>query len=452
MSTTRPKLKATAVVWPAHAKYSASASPKWGGCAGALTLEAGGKQYLDSSRYAAEGSLAHRLGATCLTGNVLAQTFVGNPYNEDGMAFVVDQAFADHLQTYVDNIRQYAVGGTLLVEKQVDYSPRLGVKPVEGFGTTDAGILYSNEMGVHDLKFGQGEVVEAVDNWQLMLYALGLYTDYGDLMGYDESTKVTMVIHQPRIRSAPSEWSCTVADLLVFAEKMTLAVHLEKAALWGHAAYRNNGCRHEDLKEWAAKYLVPGESQCRWCRAKPTCPALRAVVTQTVFNHVPADADEFKTLTFVPKPHVQATGDDWLSAAMTQVPLIKEWIKAVTSEIDRRVLNGGKIEGFKVVMGDLGDRAWGSEDAAEKELKSMRLKQEDMYVRKLISPTGAEKLTKGKDPLIGDRQWKKLSELIKRAPGAPRVVPSSHRAPAIVVAAVDEEFDDLSNSLADDIG
>jgi len=443
----------TANTKPAHAKYGASSAHRWGACAGSTTLVLDGKRVDASSRYAAEGTLGHTLAAKCLTDNVAAARFIGNPYNVDNFAFIVDADFAAHLQTYVDNIREYAVDASLMVEVEVDYSKYLGVKPVEGFGTSDVVILRSDELQVHDLKMGQGEVVEAEGNWQMMLYALGAYEQYGELLDYDAETKVTMVIHQPRIRKAPTEWSCTVGDLFEFGAQMKLAAHADKAALWGHAAYRNGGRKPEEFKAWSDKYLVPGEKQCRWCSAKAMCPAVRDVVTKTVFNATPVDASEFKAMTFVPKIHVHPTGNDWLSSAMKQVPLIRDWIKAVTAEIDRRVLGGQQIEGFKVVMGDQGDRAWSSEAAAEVELKSMRLKQDEMYSRKLISPTMAEKLTKGKTPAIGERQWKKLGELIQRAPGAPRVVPEGHKAPAIVVAAVDDEFDNLeSQSLADDIG
>ena len=90
-------------------------------------------------------------------------------------------------------------------------------------------------------------------------------------------------------------------------------------------------------------------------------------------------------------------------------------------------------------------RKWVDEAQAEAALKAMRLKQEAMYERKVISPTKAADLAPSYDkagkvkapkegepkPLIGDRQWKKLQALIVRAPAGLQLVPADHKkAPA----------------------
>lgn len=456
-------MTASTEVRPAHAKYSASAAHRWSACAGSITMAQELRIKDTGSRYAAEGTLGHTLAAQCLTDGADPSTFVGTQHTVEGFDFTVDQAFVDHIRSYVDAVRQYAAGGAqLMVEQEVNYAEFLGVKPHEAFGTSDAIVLREDELHVIDLKMGQGEIVDAERNAQLMLYALGAVAQYGDLLGYDMDTKVTLVIHQPRVRKAPSEWSCTVSDLILFGNEMKLAAHQEKAALWGHTGYRNDGRKPEDFKAWADQYLVPGEKQCRWCAAKATCPKAREVVTQTVLNMTPATPEEFADLSIDLKPHVQASTNDWLSAAMKQVPLIKSWINAVIAEVDRRVLEGQQVDGFKAVMGDQGDRKWADEKAAEAAMVAMRLKRDVMYTSKLISPPQAEKLASGKTPKIGDRQWAKLQGMITRAPGAPCVVPAGHPKPAITIHPVDEEFEDLAapgtdggaslQSLADDIG
>ena len=59
----------------------------------------------------------------------------------------------------------------------------------------------------------------------------------------------------------------------------------------------------------------------------------------------------------------------------------------------------------------------------------MRLKKEEMYNFKLISPTQAEKLLKKESP----RRWTKLEALISRADGKPTIAPEADPRPAHIV-------------------
>jgi hypothetical protein len=85
-------------------------------------------------------------------------------------------------------------------------------------------------------------------------------------------------------------------------------------------------------------------------------------------------------------------------------------------------------------------------------MKSMRLKREDMYDFKLISPTSAEKLAPKYDKdgnlklgqeatVIGHKQWLKLKEEIRQADGSPSVAPESDKRPALVITPVADDFD-----------
>lgn len=61
----------------------------------------------------------------------------------------------------------------------------------------------------------------------------------------------------------------------------------------------------------------------------------------------------------------------------------------------------------------------------------MRLKKEQMYDFKLISPTTAEKLHKAGE--LGARQWPKLQALIVQPEGKPSVAPESDPRAALSV-------------------
>ena len=127
--------------------------------------------------------------------------------------------------------------------------------------------------------------------------------------------------------------------------------------------------------------------------------------------------------------------------------MVEDWCKAIRAEVERRLLAGVDIPGHKLVEGRRGARAWANAEEVEAALKAMRLKVEQMYDLKLISPTTAEKLAKA--GAIGPRQWPKLQDMITQADGKPSVAPASDKRPALVVKPVADEFDAVTDDDAD---
>jgi len=132
----------------------------------------------------------------------------------------------------------------------------------------------------------------------------------------------------------------------------------------------------------------------------------------------------------------------WLAATLSKVDLIEDWCSAVRAEAHRRLTAGEPVPGYKLVQGKRGNRAWADPDAAEAQLKAMRLKVEEMYDLKLITPPSAEKLAKAK--VIGPRQWPKLQDLITQSEGKPHVAPDSDPRPALTVTPVVDDFTDVT--------
>lgn len=408
-----------------HSKFSASAAKRWMTCPGSMVLSAGIPD--PGSKYATEGTLAHSFAEAILT---------DKPWNT-----VTPSDMVGHVETYIGNIRQYADNAELMVEQKLNYSSFLGVPVDAAWGTSDAVILKGDEIQVHDLKYGRGEIVSPENNPQMQLYALGALAEFDGLAG--DFKHVRMVIHQPRVKSAPQEWDCTVDELRAFGVVAKQAVHMVKAAEFGREAIAEGTKTQE---EWEAAYLNPTAEGCMWCRAKATCPKLRAEVLQTVVSHVPATPEDFADISVPGKAHISPTDDAWLSAAMGKAGLIEDWLKAIRAEVERRLLAGTPVTGYKLVEGRQGNRAWVSEEEAEKLLKVFKLKQDEMYNFKVISPTQAEKLLAESSP----RRWAKAQEIISRADGKPSVAPLSDKRAALEIKPVAEQFDDLS--VADDIG
>ncbi|KOP31752.1 hypothetical protein AFK69_19215, partial [Xenorhabdus sp. GDc328] len=125
-----------------------------------------------------------------------------------------------------------------------------------------------------------------------------------------------------------------------------------------------------------------------------------------------------------------------------QVEFVENWCKSIRARVSDELNAGYPIPGFKLVEGKQGNRSWGIESEAETMLKSFKLKQDQMYAKKIISPTQAEKLIKRDNP----RRWAKLEPLIIRADGKPTVVPESDPRPALDVNPIND-FDDISDDI-----
>ena len=390
-----------------HAKLSPSGAHRWMVCHGSVALEA---PFPDSSsEFAAEGTLAHEVAAKCLESGVEPSALIGQKFNIDGFDFIVDQTMADHVKDYMKLVREYAEGGELLVEKRVRIGHLTGEEGAGG--TSDAIIIKGREIIIIDLKYGMGVRVDANENPQLMLYALGALYEYEVLGDFDT---VTMVIHQPRLNHV-SEYSIPVSELLTFADDVVSAA---------------------DKVRWEDPVLVPGEKQCRFCKAKATCPALRAEMAELVSGA--ADISDFADM--IPNAVSSETSDNYLPVAMSKVELIEQWCKAVRAETERRLLAGQPVTGYKLVAGRAGNRDWRDAKAVEEMMKkTFRMRDDQVYDFKLISPTKAEKVFK-ENP----KRWANLQEQITRSEGKPSVAPATDKRPAMDVKPVLDDFQDLT--------
>lgn len=422
----------------AHSLFSASAAVRWLACPGSIVLSEGKADR--PSRYAAEGTVAHGLLEDYLVGDTPPASRVGDVVEQDGFAIEITTDMVSALEKAIGHIEQMTAGADMVqAETRVNYAEWLGVPRADGFGTADliAVFIEQRELLVGDLKFGQGVAVDAKDNVQMMLYAGGALLEM-DALGIEIDT-VRMAIFQPRISDAPSEWSISRADLETW---------LAGRARSGAASVLNASAPHQlPVAEWEQTYLHPGEKQCKFCKAKATCPALRAEVVQTTQPDNIVD-DMFEA--YEPTKLDAEAPEKILALCLSKVDLIEDWCSAVRAEAHRRLSEGQPVPGYKLVKGKQGNRAWADKAQAEEALKAFRLKVEEMYDLSLISPTTAEKLHKAGS--IGPRQWAKVQPLITRSEGKPSVAPASDPRPAIEVGPIDEAFEvQATEPSADDI-
>lgn len=364
----------------AHALLSASSSHRWLNCPpSAVAAEAYANEGTEFTR---EGTLAHEVAELVARERQAGRypTIVNYIWPEGATAEMVEHAhgYADYIQEQIKTD-----GATVLLEQRVDFSTWVP----DGFGTADCIIVQDKTITVIDYKYGQGVAVDAKENTQMMLYALGALNLLGDL--FDIET-VDMHIYQPRINNV-STWSAAALDLLYWADKTVKRIAADAAK--GKGKYKAGA--------W-----------CKFCPHAGRCRQLTKTCTEYVETH------SLRVPVPVLAPHEVAE-------VLEMEPLISLWLKRVKAQAMDTLLSGGEVPGFKVVEGKLGNRKWTDELKVAEALAAAGYGAEDYTETKLLSPAAMDKS-------LGKKKVAELLEtLIDRAPGAPTIVPASDKRPPL---------------------
>jgi hypothetical protein len=358
-----------------HAKLSASGSYRWMTCPGSVSAEEGYPE--QTSSFAQEGTDAHSLAEYALVSGKELEEMVGEVI--DGVE--VTSEMSESLTIYTDFVRSFT--GHAYHEVRVDFSEWVCVG--QGFGTADCIILDGNTLRVIDLKYGRNKV-EANENSQLMLYALGAYAMFHPMQ---EITQVVCTIVQPRIGWI-DEYAIDIESLLKWGE------HVKERAL---ATQEPNAMRN------------PSEKACHFCKAKAQCPALAKHVEQTILCN-------FDDISSTPGKLT----DEQLKTVFDNTKLIEGFLEAVAITIRAKVEAGtGDKFGLKLVAGRT-TRKWADESTAEKKLEE--LLGDEAHEVTLLSPAKAEKA-------LGKKGMSDIADLIEHVQGSPVLAPVADKRQAI---------------------
>lgn len=239
-----------------HARLSASGAKRWMACPRSVALEETLPE--TESEYAKEGTEAHSWAERILNAHV------NNDLEEvkrlEAKLIELNPEMHANVIEYVSTCLEVQEEGILkngwamlLVEQRVDFSRYVP----GGFGTTDCTVITEGHMTVLDLKYGKGVKVDAPENPQPRLYALGNLEEWDWL--YDIKTVNTMIV-QPRLNHVSTE-SLKATDLYRWAED-----EVKPKALLAS----------EDKGEY-----VPGD-HCKFCKARKVCKARARHVFQAL--------------------------------------------------------------------------------------------------------------------------------------------------------------------------
>lgn len=400
-----------------HALLSPSSAKKWLACAAALTCEADIPN--ESGQPAVNGTAMHALAELILNRVIKGEDIRADTYKgayalnegkgpikalvkpEKGAVLITDD-FVSQVNKYVDYCRPIIDAAELVeVESRVNLTRVLhpGVElngvPLQTFGTADLVALLPRSNGsgeymliVGDLKTGRHKV-QAKENKQMMLYALGLLRVYKRL--YD-ITAVRLVIFQPYAGGA-DEWDATPEALEQFGK------FASKAALKAIDAFERGkkGLKPADFR--------PGNDACQWCRFSESCNAKRKVATGAVESDLSDDTTEMSL--------------DQLKAEWDKLPLMRQHIADIEKAMYAALMRGEQVEGLKLVEGRPGNRSWSDVSEVEAVVGGMDM----AYKKVLLSPTEAEKA-------LDSNTWSILETLVTRKPGQPSIATADDKRPA----------------------
>jgi hypothetical protein len=381
-----------------HSPLGPSAAERWINCPGSVRATAGIKD--KSSIFAAEGTFAHYISELAREQNKPAADFIGTTTPEDDeFQFTCDKDMAQYVQMFLDYVAQFDCDEELN-EAMVQYNAWVD----DGFGTLDAGLLSDGVCVVVDLKYGKGIQVFAENNYQLMLYALGVYQEHGHLYDFE---KFKLCICQPRLNHI-DEWEIGVDALLTWAEEV-----VEPAA---------DRTADEDAPFKAGPWCDKN-----FCKIRKTCKVRADAYRDEMLDEISDIRDPIEM------------DNDELGELASLIPLIQKWAKDVMEQVEKLVAHGEEVIGadglpFKLVAGR-GARSWKDAAAAEKAMRNAKFKIDEIFTKKLVTPPQFEKFA-GKDHNI-------MKKHCVKSHGKPALVPGSDKRPAYKVSSDEmEAYDD----------
>ena len=369
-----------------HALLSASGAHRWLNCTPSARLE---REFDDNSgEAAAEGTAAHALSEHKLRRALkLRSKKPVSKYDSDEMDNHTD-GYVEFVLEIIEQAKQTCIDPKVLIEQRLNFSQYVP----DGFGTGDCLVIADGTLHIIDFKYGQGLLVEAEENPQMKLYALGALELFD---GIYDIVSVAMTIYQPR-RENVSTHTVFKESLYQWADEVLQP--LAQLAFDGSGEYCSG--------DW-----------CRFCRAAVKCRAR---------------AEEKLKLTQLEFALPPLLTDAEIEDVLAKLDELTAWASDIRAyALEAAIHHGKQWNGFKLVAGR-SNRKYASEEKVAETVKSAGY--HDIYRQSLITITEMERL-------MGKQKFNEiLGGLIEKPPGKPSLVPLSDKRPAINASSAKIDF------------
>lgn len=374
-----------------HALLGPSNAYQWAACPPSARLSEG---LLDTGSEAAkEGTLAHELAELKLRNYFHSVDFGKRKLAAAVKKLKENPLWDDEMMGYTDDYMDYVKAAalsfpaepTVAIEKKVDISEYVP----ECFGTADCLLIGGGVIHVIDFKYGKSPSgrVEAENNLQMQLYALGAWTASRMLYRVD---RIRMSIVQPRLPDGITEWEIPLEKLLETGEWIR-----ERAQL----AWKGEGEYH------------PDEKTCRFCRAKSRCRARAEKNIEMAF--APAKGKLPPLIS-----------NEEMGKYLLQGQDVAKWLSDLQDCALRECLAGHEVPGWKAVEGR-STRKWTDMDAAFGRLIESGINAAVLWERKPVTLAQIEKI-------VGKKDFAEcVGEYVVKETGKPALVQESDNRPAI---------------------
>ena len=313
-----------------------------------------------SSKYADEGTLLHDTIAEHLATLAPLESFLGKKYEDQVLT-----------QDLIDDKLVPALA--LLDEIDPEQEMHYEVETRVGFGDLLPGVFGSTDfvgrMGdkavVLDWKFGDGVMVSAEENEQLMFYAAAAMRTTALQWAFEGATEIECVIVQPPMIR---RWTTTPERIAQFEHQLVKAV---KAA------------------EQPDAELKSGD-HCRWCAAKPVCPQMTGEVERAALVQI------------------KELDAAMLGQYLAKADVLEGWITDLRALAFQMLEKNVPVPGYKLVQKQA-RRQWVDEQSAIDALRALGLDSIDYFKQELISPAQIEKVLKKRKLALPDELVKSVS-------------------------------------------
>ncbi|CAB5222855.1 Protein of unknown function DUF2800 [uncultured Caudovirales phage] len=254
-----------------------------------------------SSEHADRGTLLHNVIAELLEFDKKPEQCIGAQYKDQTLTQeLIDEKIIPALAALdeidPDKTMEY------MVETRVAFGDFLpGV-----FGSTDLLGRKGKRAIVLDWKFGDGVLVDAVENPQLLFYAAAAMRTPAASWVFEGVEEIECIIVQP---PAIRRWVTTLARVKEFEQELLYAVR---------------------LSSWPEPPMQEGD-HCRWCAAKPICPRMTGAVERALKAKL------------IEMPAQQ------IAAQLRQADMVESYITDLRALAFDMLQNGVDVPGYKLV-------------------------------------------------------------------------------------------------------